>query len=648
MKIEKIRKIIIEEIVKKHPSNVKILSEVNEELDLLEITEGINDKNNLGVFFETWKKNKDKKGNKNIINSWTAYAIGMTSKKPEGKFLPFRRAFARAGFPDVDTDFDDEKRNEVYKYLIDKYGREDVGNIGTHGLLKFKSCITRIAKVFDVANVYHNGKESYITENKRKVDEILEPFPKKGLQKVRDESGKTHIVKCLDDAYKYCKDFRYHMDKHPDVLRNAREIEGLFANPGFHAAGVCISNVPLATLAPLRRNKKSALATQFTMEQLESIGLIKFDILAIATLTVIKKTLKMIEENYNLKIDVENLSVNDKKTIDLYCSGNLDGVFQCESWPMQETMKKMRVDGFRDIMAAISLYRPGPMDNIPEYCNRKEGISGIDYFHPSIEKFVKPILKETYGILIYQEQVMWICNSLSGFSIADGNVVIKAIGKKKKYLMNKFEKQFVEGSVKKDVPEKIAKEYWEKFIVPFASYGFNKAHACCYAYTSYITAYLKANYPDEFICSLLVVEAERAHWDKLVQFERSFEKKMDITILPRDINSCKANYTIEKKRENLSGVDKTEIRPGLMCKGLGINAAKNIEENQPYKNLEDFAKRTDFSIVDTRVIDSLCEAKYFSEKGKRNKEKMIDKFSKVRNDSKVAARKGVEIVDIFG
>ena len=647
IELSEIRKIIIKEITSKHSHNIDIIKKVNEELDILEITEGINDVNNLESFFNIWQENKNKKGNRNVINSWIAYYLDLISEKPEGEFLPLRRAFARDGFPDIDSDFDDEKRDKVYEYIIDKYGREDVGNIGTHGVLKFKSCITRIAKVFDVADAYHKGKDAYITDNKKKVDEILEPFPKKGLQKVRDKTGKTHIINSLKDAYRYCEEFKYHMNKHPDVFKNAIEIEGIFANFGSHPAGLVISDIPLSDIAPLRTAKKGVLATQYTMEQLEDIGLIKFDVLAISTLTVIKKTLKMIKENYNLDVNIENLPLDDKATFELYKSGNLDGVFQCESWPMQETVKTMKADNIDDIMAAISLYRPGPMDNIPEYCARKEGFSKLDYFHPSIEKFVKPILEKTYSIIIYQEQIQQICHALAGFSIADGYVMIKAIGKKKKHLMEKYEKRFIEGAIKKEVPKDVIKEYWDKRIVPFASYGFNLAHAGAYAMTSYITCYLKANYSDEFICSLLSVEAERAHWDKVESFEKSFKKKMNINILPRNLNDCGINYAIEKKKDVLSGVNKTEIRPGFLCKGVGLAVSENIKENQPYENLQDFAKRTSFSIVDTRVVAALCESGYFGEKGKRNQEKIVENFSKIRQDIKNANKKGLESVDIF-
>lgn len=240
-----------------------------------------------------------------------------------------------------------------------------------------------------------------------------------------------------------------------------------------HPAGIVVSDVPLEQIAPLRRAKKGTLATQYDKDDLELLGLIKFDILAISTLTVIKKTLKMIKENYDLDIDIKNLPLKDKSTFDLYKTGNLAGVFQCESWPMQNTMKEMEVDCFDDIMAAISLFRPGPMDNIPEYCSRKKGISDIDYFHPTIKPFVEKHLKRTYGILVYQESIMQICNSLAGFDIAEGYVVIKAIGKKKKDLMGIYENKFVEGCVKNKVPENVAQQYWNKFIVPFASYGFN-------------------------------------------------------------------------------------------------------------------------------------------------------------------------------
>jgi len=212
------------------------------------------------------------------------------------------------------------------------------------------------------------------------------------------------------------------------------------------------------------------------MDDLESIGLIKFDILAIAALTTIRDATDQIESTYGIKIDIENLPLDDRSTLDLYRSGRLNGVFQCESYGMQNTMREIGVDRFDDVMAAVALFRPGPMESIAEYVARKKGEKRVEYFHPTIEPFVKEYLEKTYGVLVYQEQVMQIVNSLAGFSISDGYVMIKSIGKKKLHLMEKFEKQFIAGGVDKGVPEEVIRQYWSKFIVPFANYGFNAAH----------------------------------------------------------------------------------------------------------------------------------------------------------------------------
>jgi DNA polymerase III alpha subunit len=786
------------------------LPKVTQEVKEMENTEGIDAKNNLEVFYNIWKSSQGRVGDKNVINSWTAYAIGLTSQKPsQDDFLPSRRAFARAGFPDIDTDFADVDRNKIYEYLIDKYGRENVGNIGTHGVLKFKSCVTRIIKSLDIADAWDKGKEEYTTENVKAVYEILEPFPKSGLLKVKDENGKSHLIKTTQDAYDHSPEFRYYMDKYPDIMKYALGIEGIFANYGFHAGGVCLSNTPLQNLAPLRRaTKGETLATQFVSEELESIGLIKFDVLAISTLTVIMETLKLIKQNYDIDLDIFEIPMDDEKTFALYRSGNLGGVFQCESYPMQKTMKDIGVDSFNDIMAAISLFRPGPMENIPEYCSRKKGYTSVNYFHTSIEKHVKPFLKDTYGIIIYQETVMQICNVLAGFSIAEGYVMIKAIGKKKVELMDKFKSQFISGCVKNDVPEDVATEYWDKFIVPFSSYGFNKcldgkmllkdknsgkywtiedlakefehnkkldiildsykdgkiiedelidvfstgekdvyeieldngfilkctldhkficsdekehtvreimdsdldiiclrenmqkckiksikkldkrttynltmkskqhnyvvfdekkdigivslnSHAASYGVNSYYTAYLKSNYPEEFICSLLSVTLQTRSgkkYDKVDDFEREFKNKMNIKFLPRDINECSALYTISKKKDISIGVKQSEIRPALVCKGMGYNCALEIESKQPFRDLRDFAKRINSSIVDTRVIDALYTNGYFKHlpltegekvKKKTTKDSFVKYYSMIIDDQKKSNSRGVDSQDIF-
>jgi len=418
-----------------------------------------------------------------------------------------------------------------------------------------------------------------------------------------------------------------------------------------HASGIVVSNVPLDEIAPLRKAKKGVIATQFPYEDLEALGLIKFDVLALSTLSVIKRTISLIKEYWGVEIDEKNIPINDTATFDLYKHGNLGGVFQCENFGMQNTMRQMQPDDFNDIMAALSLYRPGPMDSIPLYCARKRGEENIDYFHKTIEPFVKPYLERTYGIAIYQESIMQICNSLAGFSISDGYIMIKAIGKKKIYLMNKFEKQFIKGCVNNKVPQDVAKQYWDKFIIPFASYGFNAAHAGAYGYLSISSAYLKANYPDEFITSLLEVtinSSQGDRYDKIIAFEKEFKKKMNIKFLNRDINKSKLSYTIERRKDVGGGVKKTEIRPSLLCKGISEKAAINIEQNQPYKNMRELVEKTDSSCVDTRSVEALILGGYFGAKKVDLVKEMVKDFVTIREDFKKTAKRGVESFDIFG
>ncbi|MFW6015243.1 MAG: hypothetical protein ACOCRK_02250 [bacterium] len=646
----KIKNEIIKNIDTKIKENSKLFKRIKKELELMASTEGINEQNNLESFYNIWQKNKNKQGNKNEINSWVAYALGMTSKKPskEGDFLQKRRAFARSGFPDVDTDFDDINRDKVYEYIIKQYGRGNVGNIGAHGMLKFKSCITRVVKALDIADSWHKGKQEYITNNVIKVNEILAPFPKGGMVKVTDENGETQVIKDVDDAYKYVPDFRKYMDMYPEIYKHSKIIQGGFSDFSSHAAGIVISDTPIETIAPLRTTRKKTLATQYSGEQLEELGLIKFDILAISTLTVIKKTLELIRQNYDIKIDIEDIPLDDEDVFKLYRSGNLAGVFQCEQWGMQKTMVEIGVNSFSDIMAAIALYRPGPMKFISTYCARKNKEEEIDYFHNSIKEKVEHILKPTYGICIFQEQLMQICSQLADFSITNGYIMIKAVSKKKEYLMNKFKKDFIKGCGDNNVPQEIAEKYWKNFITPFASYGFNKSHSCCYAFNSYLTAYLKANYTEEFICSLLTVETNRGHYEKVERFEQDFKQNLDIKFLKRDINACGLEYKIESKKDKSKNKLKSEIRPNILCKGVGYKAAKDIVDKQPFDGLQDFAKRTDSSVVDLRTVEALLEGGYIrGNKGKKYKNKYIKKFDQYRKDLKAMKKKGVEPVDIF-
>jgi len=625
---------------------------VRTELDLLEKSEGINGKNNLESFYEIWQANKGKKGDKNAINSWTAYCLGMTSQKPsaEGAFLPLRKAFARQGLPDIDTDFDYEHRQDVYDYIIQKYGRDNVGNVGTYGVLKTRSCLTRLIKALDIANAFHKGKGDFVTENVAMVNHILDPLPKgmiAGKMQAQGDDGKLHIIEAVRDAYRYIPAFKAHMDKYPQIMEHAKDVEGVLSTFGIHASGIVLSGTPLSKIAPLRAARRIDYGTQFPYEDLEKIGLIKFDILAIATLTVLRRAVDLIRENYGIELDLENLPLEDKKTLELFRSGRLAGVFQCESYPMQRVMKDIKVDRFEDVCAAIALFRPGPMENIPEYCARKNGDKPIDYFHPSVEPFVKKYLKDTYGIPVYQESLMQICNSLAGFSIADGYTMIKGIGKKKKEIIDQFKDQFIKGCVNNKVPQDVAEQYWEKFIVPSSSYSFNKSHSVAYGLLSFATCYLKANYPEEFACACLNTEILRSNHDKVEMMEKDVQKTMGIKILARSINDCGVEYKIARKKDASAGIAQSEIRPSIICKGLGLNVAKNIAENQPFKNVVDLAERT--SNVTTESLNSLIDSSYF--KGKRGinrKDEIVAEFVKIKKAMKKAASKGLPRIDLFG
>lgn len=632
--------------IKGHDPSVDV-EQIKREIDDFSSKEDLTNRPCIQKIYTQWKSGK--KGHKNPFNSLLAYQLGLTDKKPQAAFnFMKRRAFARPSPPDIDSDFDYERRQEILDYLVWLYGRGHVGNIGTYQGLKMKSALTRIIKALDIANAYHKGPQAFTTENEQKAKEIKDSLPEQrgAVLKVKDENGEEHVIKSTKDAIKWCPEFKFYIDKYPEILQHALNIEGLLSIFSVHASGVVLCDVPLEQIAPLRTAKETgtgqvALATQFANEDLELLGLIKFDVLGLSTLTVIAEAVRMVEENYGIKIDIENLPLDDRKTLELYKTGKLNGVFQCESYPMQKTCIDIGVDRFEDIMAAISLFRPGPMESIPEYCARKKGEKQISYFHPSIEPYVKQVLSTTYGVLVYQEQVMKLCETLGGMTKTEGLVVIKGIGKKKEDVIAKGRTSFINGATLKGVPKEVAEQYWEKFITPFASYGFNAAHSCCYAYISYITAYLKANFPEEFLCSYMNVETRRRKLDKVHILEKEC-KNMSITLLPRDINKCENEYKIVKKKDPANGVPYSEIRPAIHCKGLSSAAAENIVANRPYNSIADLAEKTD-SVVDVEAVTALADAKFF----KTPVDKLVKTFEEIREDLKKRRAHGDDGTNLF-
>ena len=644
------------------------------EIDRWATTDNLDGKPILQRFYLQWKSGK--KGSQNRANAWTGYHLGLTTKKPDvaKPIFPKRRAFARPSPPDIDSDFDYKGRQQVIDYVVDRYGRYNVGNIGTYGALKMKSAITRIVKGLDIANAWRqdeNGKvdaTQYTSKNVEKVTEIISKLPKQRgavLTVNDDDTGDEIPLKTMRDVVRAnsraCDDFRFYMDKYPEIMKHANNLEGLLSIYGVHASGIVISDVPLQEIAPLRTAKDTggtvALATQFANEDLEVLGLIKFDILGLTTLTIIADAVRLVKENTGIDLNIEDLpldptqSLEARRTFELYRSGKLTGVFQCESPKMQDTCIKVGVDRFDDIMAVISLYRPGPMESIPEYCERKQGSRPVSYFHPTIEPFVKEILGPTYGVLVYQEQVMKLCVALAGMTVGDGYVVIKGIGKKLAEVIEKNKKEFVDGMIRNGVPDAVAKQYWEKFITPFALYGFNAAHSCCYAYNSYITAFIKANFPEEFMIASMNVVTEERHFERPIPQKgppgvKEFEQeatRMGMSILPRDINKATLTWDIVRKKDEAQGAFKSELRPPIHCKGLSSAAAENLVANQPYNSIREVAEKTDSSVVNKEAITALCDAKFF----KTKRESLLKEFETIREDLKKLRQKGRDSQNIM-
>ncbi|MCX8084501.1 MAG: DNA polymerase III subunit alpha [Calditerrivibrio sp.] len=526
--------------------------------------------------------------------SLVAYALGITDIDPIRFNLLFERFLnpERKSMPDFDIDFCKNRRDEVIKYVIDKYGNDKVAQIVTFGQLLARGVIRDVGRVLEIPL--------------KIVDKVAKMIP---------ESPGMTLERALKEDPELEKNIKQ-IEKGEELLTNARKLEGLLRQTGMHAAGIVIADKPLIEYVPLCKGQNDEILTQYEKNTLEEIGLVKFDFLGLKNLTVIDDTVKLIKQRHGIDLDINNIPLDDKKTYELLSSGETTGIFQLESPGMKNLLKKLRPNKFEDIIALVALYRPGPIGSgmLDDFVKRKHGEQKVTYFFPELE----PILEDTYGIIVYQEQVMQIAQIIAGYSLGSADLLRRAMGKKKPEEMKKHKEIFlygseelkIEGAKKRGFDIKIAEEIFN-LMEKFAEYGFNKSHSAAYAMISYQTAYLKAHYPVEYMSQLLSSELDKG--DKIVAFIEEC-KRMGIKVLPPTINKSSKDFII----------DQNSIRFGLgAIKNVGFTAIDSIisarENGGDFKSLYDFCKRVDLRVVNKRVVESLIKTGVFDEFGKTRK-----------------------------
>ena len=523
------------------------------------------------------------------VGSIVAYSVGITDVEPLRYNLIFERFLnrERVSMPDFDVDISDARRGEVVEYVRNKYGHDKVAQIVTFGTLAAKLAIKDVGRVYRVPYT-ETDKITKLMDAKYSVDQNF------GFKKSKD--GEDVSVKELVEMYNQDETVR-------KIVDMARRVEDMPRQTGMHAAGVVICEKPIRENVPLQRNGDD-VTTQFDMIEVEALGMLKMDFLGLRTLTDVQLACKYAEQDFGVHLDFHELGYEDKETYDLIGSGETDGVFQLESPGMKRFMNNLKPSTFEDIIAGISLYRPGPMDSIPQYIENKHNPEKVTYDHPLLE----PILKNSYGILVYQEQVMQICQNLGGFTLGHADVVRKAMGKKKVEIMEQQKSIFVygginentgmpvDGAIKRGVPEDVAIKVYDN-MKPFARYAFNKSHAAAYAVLAYQTAYLKRYYPVQFFCSIL-----NNRIDKIEEISKylTYLKGKNTEVFPPDINKSNAYF----KTENGG------LRFGLVgLKNVGLNIINLIveerEKNGTYSSFEDFINRTVSMGINKRLIESL-------------------------------------------
>jgi len=517
-------------------------------------------------------------GRGSAAGSLVSYLLEITDINPLKYGLLFERFLnpERLALPDIDIDFCYERRPEVIDYVTKKYGKDNVAQIITFGTMHARAVIRDVGRVMNAPYV--------------EVDRIAKMIPT-DPNITLSEALRTEPE--LNSQYK-------NDSKIKNIIDTARILEGLHRHASVHAAGVVIADAPLTNYLPLFKTGDDQITTGYSMHALEKIGLLKMDFLGLRTLTVINETIKIVEETRGANVDIEEIPIDDKKTFQLLSSAQTFGVFQLESTGMRDLLKKLEPSRFEDLIALLALYRPGPIGSgmLDDFIKRKKGVHSFSYDHPKLES----ILKDTYGIIVFQEQVMQIASDLAGFSLTQADHLRRAMSKKIPEVMERIRKEFTLGCFNNGIAKSLANKIFD-LMEYFSGYGFNRSHSAAYALISYRTAYLKTNFPIEFMCALLT--SEKDNTDKIVEYVKESER-MGIEILPPDVQESFDQFRV---------VDKNKIRFGLSAvKNIGSGAIESIvkaRKDGRFKSLHDFCERVDLRLVNRKVTESLIKCGAF-------------------------------------
>jgi DNA polymerase-3 subunit alpha len=555
--------------------------------------------------FVNWAKNAGilvGPGRGSAAGSIVAYSLGITDLDPLQFDLLFERFLNpdRISMPDIDMDFPDDRRGEVIEYVVNKYGKERVAQIITFGTMAARNAVRDTGRVLGMTYAEVDAVAKAIPAN-MPLEESIETVPE------------------LNAFYKQGGDYKHLLDL-------AKRLEGVARHSSTHAAGVVISKEDLICHTPLQKAVKGDVSwqTQYEMHAVEDLGLLKMDFLGLKNLTILKNTMRIIRKVYDKEIDVYNLPLDDKKTFALLSRAETTGVFQLESGGMKRYIKELKPSTFEDIVAMVALYRPGPMDYIQDFIDRKNGKKEITYLHPKMES----ALKNTYGITVYQEQVMQLSKDLAGFTGGQADNLRKAIGKKLAALLTQMRGEFVEGCVKNDIGDKLANKIFDDWEA-FARYAFNKSHAACYALIAYWTAYLKAHFPSAFMAALMTSDYSDT---ERIAIEVSESQAMGLSVLGPDVNRSFAEFGVVKETG--------EVRYGLTAvKNVGNGIVEAIlaarKEGGDFKNIEDFLNRVKCGEINKKVMEALIKCGAFDSLGERsallyNLEKILSFAQKVQ------------------